>query len=31
MRSLSFERFAGLCAIVVGASGVAYAIAFVTL
>ncbi len=31
MNTISFERFAGLCAIVVGLSGLAYAIAFVTL
>ena len=31
MRMIPFDRFAGLCAVVVGASGLAYAIAFVTL
>jgi hypothetical protein len=31
MKMIPFERFAGLCAVVVGLSGLAYAIAFVTL
>jgi hypothetical protein len=31
MNTISFERFAGVCAVVVGLSGLAYAIAFVTL